>query len=1061
MLRALLSFGQRNTEYIFPTVDPTKDGPDCKQDCADCTVEFPSKVKIESLTPLYGHIKRFDTHVLVATGKSDWVERVTQEKGSLMEALDSVKPRQGRMMISASNLRSPEDLETEKDNEGNTVLILPSFTFVDCVKTEDVRELVDRYIDTPQDAATSQSDSALMSRPCEYDYVVLLCSHKRRDARCGITAPLIKKELERHLRPLDLYRDAHDERPGGVGIFFVSHVGGHKFAANVMIYRKKEQQMIWLARVRPEHCEGIVKYTLLQGKVQKMGPPDPEQPQPPEQRVRKRRRRTMACTQCRSRKLRCDREYPTCGRCLKSKTPTKCTYEDGFLWQQPNTVASPVFSDRGSTVLAQMPRVDRAPALTTPDSGISSLPPRPQPPLPSTPHGRHGEEKRSFLETVLGAPKAGVNQEPYVNTEVLQRPRHAPESRHEAQSQPLEDNDELASPSQQLDILPRMMMRGKETKTRFNGSGILANLIAQFPDIRSFAEEVRLSSPNLTQLRFDLERVKRGLWKRKPLNESFPVPDTKSLIDMLPSRRTVDELVVLYLTCIESTHRILHVPSFLKELDEFWAQKDNPDLVSTGFVVQLLLVLACAWNLADFDTLQLKNEASLKCYTPVEWVLHVEKWLDNAHIKRPEITALRIQILLIIAQNSFGMKRSLAWLATGTLVKQAMMAGYHRDPSRYTKISVFNKEMRRRIWTTIVELDLQVALERGMPPSVQESDYDTAPASNINDNEIQETSTELPGEAPLHEITDSSFQAVLTQSLPLRLKACALMHSPRVSCRYEEIQRLDWELGRYLQKIPAWPTAENDDYQSKNKVTLLKSLLETKIAHSLLSVHTPFAIEAPREPLFALSARSRLEVATLILSNQKRLHETSKQLSLCNFGEWTMQAFCTVCQILHAGSSAHASSPTFLTHTLPGLPESLVSLLEMVLASVETRLLLVVKGAKEYFFMSTLLALVKAKLWPAQANVYKQEVVDRVIYFAQTLFSRHANCAHLGDRGQGCFGTDQVPSLTSGPGMAPPFAADPNGALQSPGFGIVPYGEIDPFLEVFDWADLTGITLGE
>lgn len=171
------------------------------------------------------------------------------------------------MMISASNLRSPEDLETEKDNKGNTVLILPSFTFVDCVKPEDVRELVDRYIDTPQDAGTSQSDSGLISRPCEYDYVVLLCSHKRRDARCGITAPLIKKELERHLRPLDLYRDAYDERPGGVGIFFVSHVGGHKFAANVMIYRKKEQQMIWLARVRPEHCEGIVKYTLLQGKL--------------------------------------------------------------------------------------------------------------------------------------------------------------------------------------------------------------------------------------------------------------------------------------------------------------------------------------------------------------------------------------------------------------------------------------------------------------------------------------------------------------------------------------------------------------------------------------------------------------------------------------------------------------------------------------------------------------------------------------------------------------------------------------------------------------------------
>lgn len=110
----------------------------------------------------------------------------------------------------------------------------------------------------------------------------------------------------------------HDERPGGVGIYFISHVGGHKFSANVMIYRRadavgkrreapdeignvngeiedggqetgteKEEdtvgeeekakgweeeegaQCIWLARVRPEDCEGIIKYTVLQGKVVK------------------------------------------------------------------------------------------------------------------------------------------------------------------------------------------------------------------------------------------------------------------------------------------------------------------------------------------------------------------------------------------------------------------------------------------------------------------------------------------------------------------------------------------------------------------------------------------------------------------------------------------------------------------------------------------------------------------------------------------------------------------------------------------------------------------------
>lgn len=112
---------------------------------------------------------------------------------------------------------------------------------------------------------------------------------------------MLRKELERHLRPLGLFRDLDDERPGGVGIYFISHVGGHKYSANVMIYRRadafgldsieraklgaeevpapskyvegeKEEgaaQCIWIARVTPKDCENIVKFTVLQGKVVK------------------------------------------------------------------------------------------------------------------------------------------------------------------------------------------------------------------------------------------------------------------------------------------------------------------------------------------------------------------------------------------------------------------------------------------------------------------------------------------------------------------------------------------------------------------------------------------------------------------------------------------------------------------------------------------------------------------------------------------------------------------------------------------------------------------------
>lgn len=176
-------------------------------------------------------------------------------------------------MVSASSLQKPDYTGARESSEqATTVLLLPSFTFVDSVTPTSIPDLVNRFIDHPSDpsnanGSTTTTVSGMNARPCELDYVILLCSHRRRDARCGITAPLIKRELERHLRPLGLDRDADDSRPGGVGIFFVSHVGGHKFSANVLVYRKKEQQMIWLARVRPEHCKGVVKYTVLQGKV--------------------------------------------------------------------------------------------------------------------------------------------------------------------------------------------------------------------------------------------------------------------------------------------------------------------------------------------------------------------------------------------------------------------------------------------------------------------------------------------------------------------------------------------------------------------------------------------------------------------------------------------------------------------------------------------------------------------------------------------------------------------------------------------------------------------------
>jgi len=224
------------------------------------------------------------------------------------------------MMLSASNIPLPHHGSDHSD--GTTVLLLPAFKYIDNVTPATTSDLIEHCVSTaptnttplvskttthtaagtpaastpdpegqaptgstlpPQGIPTLPANFSM--RDCPHAYLILLCSQGTRDARCGQSAPLLRKEFERQLRPLGLYRDLDDERPGGVGIYFISHVGGHKFSANCMIYRRGSKdresvdatgvprdeaaQCIWLARVRPEDCENIVRFTILQGKVVK------------------------------------------------------------------------------------------------------------------------------------------------------------------------------------------------------------------------------------------------------------------------------------------------------------------------------------------------------------------------------------------------------------------------------------------------------------------------------------------------------------------------------------------------------------------------------------------------------------------------------------------------------------------------------------------------------------------------------------------------------------------------------------------------------------------------
>jgi hypothetical protein len=85
------------SEQLFKTTDPTIDGEECLHDCSSCSAKYPRKFEIDETEELYGHVKGWSTHLIVATGKTDWVRDVADETGSIMEAVDKgdVKPSNG------------------------------------------------------------------------------------------------------------------------------------------------------------------------------------------------------------------------------------------------------------------------------------------------------------------------------------------------------------------------------------------------------------------------------------------------------------------------------------------------------------------------------------------------------------------------------------------------------------------------------------------------------------------------------------------------------------------------------------------------------------------------------------------------------------------------------------------------------------------------------------------------------------------------------------------------------------------------------------------------------
>lgn len=109
-----------------------------------------------------------------------------------------------------------------------------------------------------------------------------------------------------------------------------------------------------------------------------------------------------------------------------------------------------------------------------------------------------------------------------------------------------------------------------------------------------------------------------------------------------------------------------------------------------------------------------------------------------------------------------------SWMMLSVIIRLAYRLGYHRDPSHFSNISLFDGEMRRRLWSLLVRLDIQISGQVGLPRMVREDQGDTAEPRNLLDEDLHQNMQELP--LPRPEAVQTDIQYSLSESKLLSIR---------------------------------------------------------------------------------------------------------------------------------------------------------------------------------------------------------------------------------------------------------------------------------------------------
>jgi hypothetical protein len=474
--------------------------------------------------------------------------------------------------------------------------------------------------------------------------------------------------------------------------------------------------------------------------------------------ARKRQRVRLSCLECRRRKLSCSRELP-CDRCIKSGTADRCTYESRGL-----SAAS--VGDTSALSFSAGP--SRTVVAATSQSRDAVLPHRDLETSLAMRDAAKDHDRLRKLELEIAQLRAVVAKQA------------ASIDGSTAVASPATTKDVTKESPSQLPLLPLPpflkdgrgdglefnCIRGRNFKTRFFGCHCAWSSFSELAGIQPFMKETAeewLRPLNISKK----DRMKRKEQREKQFLEPDPALEV-----LLPPRVEMDSLVAVYIDQFEQLHRIIHIPSFKRDYEAFWDPSKPRYAAFTALLLAMLSVSSCLDMQTSSSFVGVK---STSYQTAERWVKACDAWLDGQSHKHRRLIHYQIFCMLYLAKKVNVIKKKRFWTSAGALVRDGITIGLHQDSEHIAgRITPYYREMRRRLWATMVEFDVQISFELGLPTILNQINNEAGPPRNIDDETFDEDSDELPAPKSPEEYTISSYQNLSRHSLQTRLELIRL-----------------------------------------------------------------------------------------------------------------------------------------------------------------------------------------------------------------------------------------------------------------------------------------------